>query len=167
MEIINSRRVMNIGVVAGLYALLNVLCAPLAFDQIQLRFSEMLILLCFFNKDYIFSLTLGCFITNMNSPMGFVDVGFGTTASLMAALLIYTLRDKINLFVASIIPVVINGFVVAAELYFLSGSPFWQSVATVSLGEFICVSVLGVLILSYLSKKRGFMKAIMTGTDIE
>ncbi|MCR5020879.1 QueT transporter family protein [Ruminococcus sp.] len=167
MELLNSRRIMNIGVMAAIYALLNVVCAPLAFDQIQLRFSEMLMLLCFFNKDYIFSLTIGCFITNLNSPLGFSDVGFGTAATLAAAMLIYFFRDKLNLFVVSLFPVVINGFVVGAELHFINRLPFWQSVLTVSVGEFICVSMLGVVIISALSKKRGFMKVITAGTETE
>ncbi|MCR5540400.1 MAG: QueT transporter family protein [Ruminococcus sp.] len=167
MELINSRRMMNIGVMTALYVLMTVLCAPLAFGQVQLRFSELLMLLCFFNKDYIFSLTVGCFISNTMSPLGFADVGFGPTATLVSAVLIYAFREKTNLLVASIFPVVINGFVVAAELHYIQGLPFWESVVYVSLGEFICVSVIGVFVIGMLSKKRGFMKVIMTGNDID
>lgn len=167
MELINSRRMMNIGVMTALYVLMTVLCAPLAFGQVQLRFSELLMLLCFFNKDYIFSLTVGCFISNTMSPLGFADVGFGPTATLVSAVLIYAFREKTNLLVASIFPVVINGFVVAAELHYIQGLPFWESVVYVSLGEFICVSVIGVFVIGMLSRKKGFMKVIMTGTDIQ
>ena len=166
MELINSRRMMNIGVMTALYVLLTILCAPLAYDQVQLRISELLMLLCFFNKDYIFSLTVGCFISNMMSSLGFADVGFGSMATLASAVLIYAFREKINLLVASIFPVVINGFVIAAELHFIQGLPFWESVVYVSLGEFICVSVIGVFVIGMLSKKKGFMKVIMTGNDI-
>ena len=167
MELINSRRMMNIGVMTALYVLMTVLCAPLAFGQVQLRFSELLMLLCFFNKDYIFSLTVGCFIANTMSPLGFADVGFGPTATLVSAVLIYAFREKTNLLVASIFPVVINGFVVATELHYIQGLPFWESVVYVSLGEFICVSVIGVFVIGMLSRKKGFMKVIMTGTDIQ
>ena len=167
MELINSRRMMNIGVMTALYVLMTVLCAPLAFGQVQLRFSELLMLLCFFNKDYIFSLTVGCFISNTMSPLGFADVGFGPTATLVSAVLIYAFRERINLLVASIFPVVINGFVVATELHYIQGLPFWESVVYVSLGEFICVSVIGVFVIGMLSRKKGFMKVIMTGTDIQ
>lgn len=167
MELINSRRMMNIGVMTALYVLMTVLCAPLAFGQVQLRFSELLMLLCFFNKDYIFSLTVGCFISNTMSPLGFADVGFGPTATLVSAVLIYAFREKTNLLVASIFPVVINGFVVATELHYIQGLPFWESVVYVYLGEFICVSVIGVFVIGMLSRKKGFMKVIMTGTDIQ
>ena len=103
----------------------------------------------------------------MMSPLGFADVGFGPTATLISAVLIYVFRKKTNLFVVSLFPVVLNGFIIGAELHFIKRLPFWKSVAYVSLGEFICVSLLGVFVIGMLSKKKGFMKVIMTGNDID
>lgn len=165
MEIFNSRRIANIGAVAALYTVLTLACAPLAYGDIQFRVSEMLMLLCFFNKDYILSMTMGCFIVNLFSPMGFVDVGFGTLATLIAAVGMYAFRNKMNLFVASLFPVVSNGLIIGAELKFMCHLPFWMSAATVALGEFVCVSILGVIVVGNLAKRKKFMRLITSGAD--
>ncbi len=167
MEIINSRRITNIGVMAALYVALTLLCSPLAYNDVQFRFSELLMLFCYFNKDYILSVTLGCCIVNIWSPLGLIDVGFGTAATLIAALMIYLLRRKVNLFVASLFPVLTNGFIIAAELKIVLGLPYWLSAGTVALGEFVCVSIIGFLIVHSLVKNRSFMKLIMAGTDVK
>lgn len=167
MEIFNARRITNIGVMAALYVVATLLCGGLAYSQVQFRVSEMLMLLCFFNKDYIISMTLGCFIANLFSSLGFIDAGFGTAATLLAAILIYVSRNKTNLFVASLFPVITNAFIVAAELKMVLGLPYWVNAAWVALGEFVCVSVLGVIVVSALAKNKGFMKLIMTGSEVK
>lgn len=167
MEIFNARRITNIGVMAALYVVATLLCGGLAYGQVQFRVSEMLMLLCFFNKDYIISMTLGCFIANLFSSLGFIDAGFGTAATLLAAILIYASRNKTNLFVASLFPVITNAFIVAAELKMVLGLPYWVNAAWVALGEFVCVSVLGVIVVSALAKNKGFMKLIMTGSEVK
>ena len=167
MEIFNARRITNIGVMAALYVVATLLCSPLAYGEVQFRISELLMLLCFFNKDYIISMTIGCFIANLFSPLGFIDAGFGTAATLIAAVLIYLTRNKVNLAVASLFPVISNAFIVAAELKIVSNAPYWVSAAWVALGEFVCVSVLGVIVVTALSKNKSFMKLIMTGSEIK
>ena len=167
MELFNARRITNIGVMTAVYVVATLLCSPLAYKEIQFRVSELLMLFCFFNKDYIISMSMGCFIANLFSPLGFIDVGFGTSATIAAALLIYLCRNKVNLFVASLFPVVSNGLIIAAELKYVSNAPYWLSVGTVALGEFVCVSIIGVIVVGNLSKNKGFMKLIMTGTDIK
>jgi uncharacterized membrane protein len=167
MEIFNARRMTNIGVMAAIYVVATLLCSGIAYGQVQFRVSEMLMLLCFFNKDYIISMTLGCFIANLFSPLGFIDAGFGTAATLIAAVLIYASRNKANLAVASIFPVITNAFIVAAELKIVYQLPYWVNAAWVALGEFVCVSVLGVIVVNALSKHKSFMKLIMTGSEIK
>ena len=58
MEIFSARRVTTVGVVTALYVALTLMCSNFAYGQIQFRVSEMLMLLCFYNKDYIVSMTL-------------------------------------------------------------------------------------------------------------
>ena len=165
MEYFNSRRITNIGVMTALYVVATLACSPLAYGQVQFRVSEMLMLLCYFNKDYIISMTLGCVIVNIFSPLGFMDVVFGTAATLIAALLIYCTRNKVNLLVASLFPVVANGLIVGAELTYLFHENFFVNAGFVALGEFVCVSVLGVIVVGALSKNESFMKLIMSGTN--
>ena len=167
MEIFNARRITNIGVMTALYVAATFACSWMAYGQVQFRVSEMLMLLCFFNKDYIISMTLGCLIVNLFSPLGMIDVAFGTAATLIAALLIYFTRNKLNLFVVSLFPVVSNAAIVGAELTYLFKAPFLVNAGWVALGEFVCVSVLGVVVVKALSKNKRFMKLIMSGTEIK
>lgn len=164
MEIFNSRRLTNIGVMTALYVVATIACSSLAYGQVQFRVSEMLMLLCFFNKDYIISMTMGCIIANIFSPLGFVDVAFGTIATLIAALLIYFTRKKTNLVIASFFPVISNGLIVGAELTYVYKTPFLINAGWVALGEFVCVTIVGVIVVKALSQNSTFMKLIMSGT---
>ena len=169
MENFNARRITRIGIVAALYVALTLSLWGLSYKGIQFRVAEALMLLCLFDKDYIIALTMGCFISNLFSPMA-IDIVVGTSATLTAAIPMYLVGKKGGLprmIICSLSPVISNGFIVAAELYYVSGEPYWLSVATVSLGEFVCVSILGVILFSQLSKNKGFMKLITGSKKIQ
>ncbi len=158
---ISTRTIARVGVSAALYVVSTLLCAPLAYGQVQFRFSEMMMLLCFFSKDYVVSMTLGCLIVNMFSPLGLTDVFFGTSATLAAAVLIYLTRKKLPLAAVSLFPVISNGLIVGAELTIVfSEAPFWVNAGFVALGELICVSVIGVIVVRLLMKNATFMGLI-------
>ena len=55
MEIFSARRLTNMGLIAAIYVVATMLCSSLAYGQVQFRVSEVLMLLCYFNKDYIIS----------------------------------------------------------------------------------------------------------------
>lgn len=163
MSKFNAHRITNIGVVAAIYVVLTIVGGDLSYGPIQFRVAEALMLLCFFSKDYILSLTLGCFIANIYSTVGLIDTVVGTSATLIAGILIYLFRKDNNLsrmIVCSLFPVVANGFLVGAELNLVLKFPFWLSVGEVALGEFVCVTVLGVILFKLLSKNKRFMKLI-------
>ena len=166
MELFNTRRITNIGVMALIYVVISLICSPFAYQDLQFRISEMFILLCLFNKDYIISFTLGCFIVNLWSPLGYIDVVFGTTATLISAILIYRSRSRINMFLASLIPVIINGLVVAGELTHVEHTVYWKNACMVALGEFACISIAGVIVVNALKKNKRAMKLITAGLDI-
>ena len=75
MEIFSARRLTNMGLIAAIYVVATMLCSSLAYGQVQFRISEVLMLLCYFNKDYIISLSIGCLIVNLFSTLGMVDKG--------------------------------------------------------------------------------------------
>lgn len=163
MSKFNAHRITNIGVVAAIYVVLTIVGGDLSYGPIQFRVAEALMLLCFFSKDYILSLTLGCFIANIYSTVGLIDTVVGTSATLIAGILVYLFRKDNSLsrmIVCSLFPVVANGFLVGAELNLVLKFPFWLSVGEVALGEFVCVTVLGVILFKLLSKNKGFMKLI-------
>lgn len=165
MGTFDVHRTARIAIVSAIYIALTLISAPFSYGQIQFRISEALVLLCFYNKDYILSMTLGCFIANLFSPLGLIDAGFGTAATFIAVVFIYLLRNKLNLYFISLFPVVVNAIIVAIELKMIYDMPVLVSMGWVALGEFICVSVLGVIQFKALSKSNQFMKLIAANSD--
>ncbi|MFA5235305.1 MAG: QueT transporter family protein [Bacilli bacterium] len=143
--------------IAALYLDLTLVTASFAYRDIQFRIAEIFVLLAFFRKDYLIGVTIGCFLANLFGPLGIVDAVFGSLATLASGLLIAYSK---NLFVATLYPVVINGLVVGAELYFLEGLPFWLSALLVAIGEFVVVSLIGYIVINKLRTNEHFMKMI-------
>ena len=149
------------GLIAAVYAVFTIILSPVSYGAVQFRFSEVLVLLCFFNKKYTFGLTLGCLIANIFSPTAVLDIPFGTLATLISCIGIMFCK---HLIVATFIPVVVNAFIVAGELSFF-GEPYWLSVLTVGLGELV------VLIVGYIAfmliKSPSFLKVIRANQNLE
>ena len=83
------RFLVEAAVIAALYTVLTYLAVAmnLAYGPIQFRFSEALTILPVFTPAAIPGLALGCFLSNLASPLGIVDWVFGTLATLLAAML--------------------------------------------------------------------------------
>ena len=119
-EIFQTKNLVRLALVAALYAALTLALPGLSFGAIQFRFSEILVLLCFYRKDYSISLILGCFIANCFK----------------------------NIWLASLLPVVSNGIIIAIELLVCYGSepPVWFNMLTVGAGELVVVTVIGCVL---------------------
>ena len=146
----------RIAVVAAVYAALTICLAPLSYGAVQVRAAEALMLLCIYRKEWCASLTIGCMIANLFSGMA-VDFVFGTAATLIAALLMNRIKKP---FVASLIPAVINGLVIGAELRFFADVPFWTGFLGVAAGELLAVTLLGLLLLRTISKSAHLCRLI-------
>ena len=157
MKNLSTKRLAKLAVVSAIYVALTLSLSFMAYGNIQFRIAEALMLLCFYKKDYGISLILGCLIVNLFSPMGLVDVVFGTLATVVAVALIYI---SPNIYVASLMPVVSNAIIVGAEIWWAFDMPFAISAIEVAAGEFVCVSILGVLLFKVLEKNSRFMRMI-------
>lgn len=168
MKKITPLSLVKLAAVAAIYVVLTVVIAPLSYGPIQLRFSEILVLLCFYKKDYAYPLVLGCLIANFFSPMMAFDLPFGTLGTIVAVIgVIYCKR----LWIAALCPVIANGLIVGFELWlaftvdsvkysFLGDSPIWFFMLTVAAGEFIVVAILGIPVFKLLEKNKHFMRLI-------
>ena len=149
-------------IIAALYAALTISLAPLSYGPIQVRVSEFMTLLAFTNRKCIPGLVLGCFIANIGSPYGVADMVIGTMATFLA---VYAMQFYPNLFTASLMPVIFNGVIIGLELAYVSAIPAGISVAAtmfyIGLGEFISVSILGILIAKLVFKNET-IKAYLT-----
>lgn len=157
------RYIIRQAVIAALYVVLTFIVSPVAYGPIQFWISEILVLLSFYRRDYILGLVLGCLIVNFFSPMFLADIIFGTLAT---AISVYLISRSKNLILASLYPVVINGIIIGAELYFVLKEPLFLSMAYVALGEFLAVSILGVLTFRVLSKSKAFLELIEANQNL-
>lgn len=144
--------------VAALYAVLTLLLPVASYGPIQFRFSEILVLLVFYNKRFIPGLVLGCAIANLFSPMMLFDVVFGTLSSYIAFKLMQ--RAK-NLYIASIFPVLLVSVpAIGTWLILASDEVFLVLLMQFMLSEFVMVSIIGVILFKLLEKNEGFMSYI-------
>lgn len=162
------QQICNNALIAAIYVALTVVPGInlISFGQVQFRIAEILVLLCFFRKDYSIGLIIGCAIANAigASLSGMVlDFIFGTIATALSVLCISFSK---NLFIASLFPVFFNGFIIGAELYFYFELPFWINVAYVALGEFVVISIFGVILFSNLRKSKLFMNMINANQNL-
>ena len=153
-----ANKLVKIGVIAALYAVLTYALPALAYGPIQFRLSEVMTLLAFIDPFYILPLTLGCAIANLASPFGIVDVVFGSLASLLA---LYSMSKTKNLFIASLWPTFFC-FIIGLEILFLSEEPinFFLVTGQIMLSEFIVVSIIGILFYKLIEKNEYLMSML-------
>ena len=84
--------VMN-AMIGAAYAVLTILISPIAYGAVQMRLTEIIVLLACYNKKFIPGLTIGCLLANLASPMGLYDICFGTAATLIACLGMYYVKN--------------------------------------------------------------------------
>jgi len=161
------------GIIAGLYAAITIACGPLSYEFMQIRISELLNLLVFFNPSYTIGLTLGCLLANLFSTVGPLDVIFGTLTTLVACLLMVAYSRFVkNLFSAGFIPCILNAVVVPLIIYLstintndpmvLTPGLFFTMFGWVFLGEFVAIILIGYPLFLIVSKKyKNFNRMIM------
>ena len=155
----NSLRMMiNVSLVAAIYVALTLALAPLSYGAIQFRISEALIILVCYNPLYAISLSVGCLLANLASPMASIDVIFGTLATVISVIPMIFLRK--NKLLASLIPSVVNGIVIGLELKFAFDLPFFLSAIEVFVGEFLVVSVIGIPLFKSIEKNKYIVEGL-------
>lgn len=164
-----TRKIAYAAVVAAVYAALTMLLAPISYGPVQLRVSEALCILPFFDPIYAFGLFVGCVIANLVSAAGILDIVFGSLATLLAGLCTAWIGKKSRSWGACIagcaMPVIWNGLVVGAVLAATiapEGSVFAASFALygaeVAGGEAVVLFVLGLPLMRLLPRQKFFAK---------
>ena len=151
-----ARRIAISGITASLYIVLTLGLSFMSYRSVQFRVSEILNLMAFIDPVYGAGVIIGCFISNIFSPLGFPDMIFGTLATAIAVLAIS--RTK-NLFVASFWPMISN-IIVAIELYYIFRTPLWYNIITVWIGEFAVVVCAGYPLFRMLTQDSRIMKIL-------
>ncbi|MGL4848085.1 MAG: QueT transporter family protein [Clostridium sp.] len=152
-----TKRIVYSALIAAIYAATTLLLAPLSFGPIQARFSEVLVLFAYFDPFYIVGLTLGCFIANILGS-SLMDAVIGSFATLISVIMIYQTSklkissEKIKLFIASLWPVIFNGLIIGWMLVEFvipksEGVTILVAGLQVAAGEFLVVSIIGVIVI--------------------
>lgn len=150
-KIFEVRNLARLAVVAALYAALTLALPGISFGLVQFRFSEILVLLCFYRRDYSAALIIGCFIANCFSPMALMDMLFGTLATAIAVLPMYSVK---NIWLASLLPVISNAVIIAIELFIAFDQPIWLGMLTVGLGELVVITIIGCPLFRFVVEKN-------------
>ena len=130
------------GMIAAIYAVLTYAAAAanLAYGAVQFRFSEALTVLPVFTPAAIPGLALGCFLSNLASPLGPVDWVFGTAATLLAAALSYLTR-RVRLAGLPVLPLC---FPVLCNAVIAAWAAFLPTALSVGAGELVVCAALGL-----------------------
>lgn len=147
-------------ITAALYVTATLAFAPLSYQAVQFRFSELLIFLAWIDPWYIPGLTLGCFIANLFGPYGLADAIGGSLATLfsvsMMSLTSRGMKKRLpSLAIASLWPTV-SALLIAFEIVWFTGASesYWYWVAMIATGQFAVVTLCGVPLMYWLSKTR-------------
>ena len=153
--------------IAAMYVALSAISYAfgLCSGAVQCRISEALCILPVFTNAAIPGLTLGCLITNVLFGLGPVDVGLGTLATLIAALVCYAIRRLPYL--ASVPTILSNAFIVPVVLiYYKFSSGYFMDAALIAAGEFIACGIFGTLFLWYLLRHPKTAKKIFRNDTV-
>lgn len=132
-----------VSAVAAIYVVLSLCLSGISFGILQLRIACMLHLFCRYDRRYIYACVLGNVITNIFSPLGFIDVIFGMIAATFACVMFYVIKNK---WIANIISACIVGVTVGTELYMVYGGEIMLPICSITISQFIVYAVGSVIV---------------------
>ena len=154
-----TKKITRIGVVAALYATITLVLGSISYGPIQFRISEVMTLLPLFGKEYILSLTIGCFLANVIGPYGVPDIILGTLATFISVYLVYLTGKHMKgkkgcLIIASLWPTIVNAIIVGGVmLHGLFKLPLILSILQVGFGQFVVITIISVPLFRFLNNK--------------
>lgn len=153
---INTREIVLSAMIAALYVAITFVFSAISFGPIQFRLAEMLNCLVIYDKRYIWGISLGVLISNMQSSLGIIDITWGTLTTIVTLSIVYlAIRKfsdtKVKMGLCVAITTVLMGFLVAIELAYVLKVPFFYTWETVSLGE-LGVMLIGAVVIYLLGE---------------
>lgn len=145
--------------IAALYVTLTVSFSAISYGPIQFRVSEFLILLPLWNHRWTPGIVLGTIIANFFSPLGLIDVLFGSLATFIGVVAMVKVAKMSSPLYSLVCPVVANAYLIALELRIVYELPFWESSVYVGISEAIIV-LIGYFLISTMAKNSHFRTMI-------
>ncbi len=108
-----TKKLVEAGIIAALYAILSLIAFPVASGGVQLRLSEGLTLLPLFLPHAIWGLAMGCLLANLITGCLFLDILLGSLVTLIAGILTFLCAKLIKseclkTLVGGLFPVALN-----------------------------------------------------------
>lgn len=148
---ISLNKMIKMAVVAAIYAIITMGLAPISYGPFQFRISEVMVLLAFIDPLYVPGLVLGCVIANITSPLGIVDVFFGSFATTIS---LFMITKSKNVIISSLWPAIFNSVILGLEFTLLTNAPFIATALYIAFGEFVVVTILGSTIFKVILNKK-------------
>ncbi len=141
--------------IGAIYVVITLIFAPISYGMIQVRISEMLMVLPFFTTAAVPGLFVGCMIANIFGGYGMLDIVFGSLATLISAFLVTKIENK---YLVPLPPVIINALIVGKILSIILEMPFYLTATWVGVGQVVACYGLGLPLLLFLEKKAYIFK---------
>ncbi len=145
---------------AAIYVVVSLVLSPFSYGPVQVRVSEALVPLATLSPFAAVGLVVGCFITNLFSPFGMIDIVFGTLGTLISVLLGYFLR-KVMVFgfpiASAMCAVVVNAVILGPVLCYAELGRFDPILITVialqiAAGQLISCTIIALPIFKAVNK---------------
>ncbi|HBN85441.1 MAG TPA: transporter [Clostridiales bacterium] len=153
---IELKFIVKAAIIASIYTALTILLLPISYGPIQVRVSEALTVLPYFTPAAIPGLFVGCLIANIAGGLGWMDIIFGSLATLIAAFLTYLVPKSRKLLVP-LPAVIVNGLIVGwvvSTVYTENTLPMAVTMLTVAGGQAISCYGLGYPLLKLFEKYK-------------
>lgn len=155
-----ARYTVSAALIAAIYVSLTLLSSAfgLAYAGIQFRLSEALNVLAAITPAAIPGLTLGCFLSNITSPFGPLDLILGSLATLLSTLLIRLIAKrerKMNIIFFSAPPALLNGLVVGLVSILFTDNSASLNVFLITFSQVFVSEIVVILVLGYPLYKYG------------
>lgn len=159
---LNSKVITRQALIAAIYAVLTLTAGEFSYGPVQFRYAEIMNWLAFLDPKNIIGICLGCFIANIWSPLGIIDMAFGT---LHTFILTFCMAKTRKPFLASIWASVWS-FIIGLELVMtqtIVSELFGVTTLGIMLSEWVAM-LLGMALFYKLCQYKGFRKQIVDPT---
>lgn len=154
---VKSKNLAITAIVATLYSILVYVFSPISFQMIQVRVANALMgLVPILGVSAIIGITLGVFIANLVSPLGFIDL-LSVAPTFIGLIIIYKLRNYSVLLGLTIYSVILGAWV-SFMLWYVFNIPYIASFIYVTIGIVIATTGLGYLVYKTFKKILGDYK---------
>jgi uncharacterized membrane protein len=151
----NTRKIVFSALIGGLYAAITLSLAPISYGEIQFRIAEALTVLPFFSIFSTWGLFIGCLVANVLSPIGPLDMIFGSLATLVAAIMTYYIGKStlpFKKFIAPLPAVIVNAVVIGLLISYTANIPFIIPALQVGFGQLVVCYILGFPLLMIIDR---------------